>query len=246
MFSPLTNIQINSHYNFCKLNEQFDKQNNTKTLFGVTTLQELISTLKIHPSATPENITHQRIEFEIQRSFGRINSNVFNSNNYTDDLRPAFFFFNAMYCFANDFNNNNNIEDPITLTRLDNGITKWHPGQKRMHLYQVYYKPVYFMLTDYSDIKFDLDYDQTEQFDWSKGKYFLRTGNYEESMHIGHSNTNSLFKDIYGQVYGKLNKFDNFHTEKDNIFCLEEDVITVNNQKIAYKQDSIWKLIFNA
>jgi hypothetical protein len=248
VFDILTSTHITDNSTFYKLNRKFDKKNKTRTFVGYATPKEILKAFPAHHYKSPDELTHERIIQEIKRGFEKVGSNTFCSDDFTKELVPSFFFFNALYSFANDFDKNGTIEDPVSLTRYDNGITKWHPGAKRMHLHQVYNKPIFFVLTDHSNLEVPTHIIQPinkTNFDWSKKQYDLRVGLWDARMHSENTNKNTQFKDVVFIAKDNLNKFDYWHTEKGNMFVLSKENITVNGRIIAKLNNNRWKVSFN-
>lgn len=245
MFTVLSQELIKNHNFFCDINNDFDEKNNVKTYVGKSTIKNILVNFPSNFNRSIDQLTHDRIEFEIDRSFNFFNTTSYKLSQLQETKR--FFFFHALYMFFIDFKNNIDIQDPITLTRFDNGVTVWHPGQKRYYLHSVYEKEIFFMLTDHSKKEKIEILNKCEDvpYNWSKGTYYLRIGNYDERMHSNNINKKSKFKDIFGQIKNREGKFDNFHKLHGSFYQITDKSIKVNNKTIAIKKNNFWRVSFD-
>ena len=200
---------ILDHETFLRLCRDFDAGWNTKTYVGQLSLQEIYDTFPekfTHAAKRSEDYVHLRIEDNIRRAFHDFDRTEFTNADYRKKGGDVeIHFFNSMYRFVVDIRAGKGLYGPVSITRFKDGNHVIHPGQHRMVMKDVYTKPMYFVLTDYSRIHKDIETKDKFngilkrphiiEYDWQFGRWSFRYMKHHKTV-AHNANEDDRFRDI--------------------------------------------------
>lgn len=247
------NIKILNHKHFIELMNHFDNRWCTKTYIGYAPLHKIISWYPVgHDKATPQVMLHLRIAQNIKIAFDNHKRKQFTSEDYiVKGHAYELHFFNSLYRFLIDLRDGKGLYGPVSISRFLNGAHTIHPGSHRLTMFDVYRKPVMYVLTDY-DFRVDatkekskrskfLHHIEDTEYNWRRGRWMHRSMDYSGVFHKS-TRKEKQYKDLIDTFTD--NEEHSYHRPElaERIYEYKDDVVLVNDMPVVEKYEDMWRV----
>ena len=248
--SPDEMIPLLNHKVFCEETRKFDTKYDTRTYIGFDTIANIRDKFPIIKNYEPDIEIHLRIADNVKKAFIDFDRTVFTSEDYLPKGHAVeLHFFNSMDRFLLDLRAGKGLYGPLSISRFENNHAQIHPGAHRMAMVNTYHDPVMFVLTDYQNKK-DLTiskefgklyHPRNTDYDWRRGRWALRTMEYNGVFHRSTGNE-KRYKDLIDQFND--NDEHSFHRPEwaTRIYKYKKNRISVNGVPVCEKVGELWRV----